>query len=238
MKQGTLFCGTSGFAYGSWKPAFYPAKLPSAKFLEHYAARLNAVEANYTFRRIASPSTFEKWTAATPDRFVFLPKAHMKITHSLKLKDAEDFTRYFLQSLEPLRSAEKLGPILFQLAPTFQCDVEALQSFLRSFPSSHRAAFEFRHPSWFQEATYAALKSANAGLCLAENEKLETPEIVTADFVYLRLRKPEYSTQELSELRGKIQCYRAEGRSTYAIFKHEETPEGALHAEELLKAAA
>lgn len=238
MGQGILFCGTSGFAYPSWKPAFYPPKLPSAKFLEHYATRLNAVEANYTFRRIAAPSTFEKWIAATPDGFVFLPKAHMKITHSLKLKEAEEFTRYFLQSLEPLDSAGKLGPILFQLPPTFQCDIEAIGSFLRVFPSTYRAAFEFRHPSWFQEATYAVLKSANAGLCLAENEKLETPEIITADFLYLRLRKPDYSEQELEELRERVHRYRTSGHTTYAIFKHEETPDGALHAEELLKAAA
>ncbi len=238
MDKGALFCGTSGFAYPSWKPAFYPAKLSSAKFLEHYATRLNAVEANYTFRRIASASTFAKWIAATPDGFLFLPKAHMKITHSLKLKDAEEFTRYFLQSLEPLRSAGRLGPILFQLAPSFKADVEALHSFVHLFPSSHRAAFEFRHESWFQEATYEVLKSANAGLCLAENEKLETPDVVTADFVYLRLRKPDYSKQELEDLRQRVHRYRAEGRSTYAIFKHEETPEGALHAEELLKAAA
>lgn len=238
LNRGALFCGTSGFAYPSWKPAFYPAKLPSAKFLDYYATRLNAVEANYTFRRIASPSTFEKWIAATPDGFLFLPKAHMKITHSLKLKDAEEFTRYFLQSLEPLRSAGRLGPILFQLAPAFQCDIEALQSFLRVFPNSYRAAFEFRHPSWFQEATYEVLRSANAGLCLAENEKLETPEIITADFVYLRLRKPDYSKQELEDLRRRVRTYREGDRSIYAIFKHEETPEGALHAEELLKAAA
>jgi len=236
MSKGTLFCGSSGFAYPSWKPAFYPAKLPSAKFLEHYATRLNAVEANYTFRRIAAPSTFEKWVAATPDGFLFLPKAHMKITHSLKLKEAEEFTRYFLQSLEPLRSAGRLGPILFQLAPTFQCDVEAMQSFLRSFPGTYRAAFEFRHASWFQEKTYEVLKAANAGLCLAENEKLETPQVMTADFVYLRLRKPNYSKEELEGLRQRIRTYREGGRSTYAIFKHEETPEGALHAEELLKA--
>src|ERR1700719_2426015 len=108
MPEAKLYCGTSGFAYPSWKPDFYPDKLPSGQFLSYYATRLNAVEVNYTYRRIAQASTFEKWIAATPDGFVFLPKAHMKITHSLKLKDAEEFTRVFLQSLEPLQSAGRL----------------------------------------------------------------------------------------------------------------------------------
>ncbi len=91
----------------------YPDKLPSSQFLNYYASRLNAVEVNYTYRRIAAATTFEKWLAATPAGFVVLPKAHMKITHSLKLKDAEEFTRYFLQSLEPLRVAGRLDPFCF-----------------------------------------------------------------------------------------------------------------------------
>lgn len=235
MEQAPLYCGTSGFSYPSWKPVFYPPKLPSAKFLDHYATRLNTVEVNYTFRRIAAASTFEKWIAATSEGFLFLPKAHMKITHILKLKDAEDFTRVFLESLEPLRNTGRLGPILFQLPPSFKADANALQSFLHVFPRAYRAAFEFRHPSWFKESTYETLRSANAGLCLAENEDLETPDVVTGDFVYLRLRKPNYSTQELATLEERVRRYRAAGRSIYAIFKHEETPEGALHAETLLK---
>lgn len=235
MQQGALFCGTSGFAYPSWKPNFYPAKLPSAKFLEHYGTRLNTVEANYTFRRIAEASTFEKWAAATPERFVFLPKAHNRITHSLKLREAEEFTRYFLQSLDPLRNAGKLGPILFQLAPSCRCDTETLREFLRCFPSTYRAAFEFRHGSWFCEEVYDVLRDAKAALCLAENENMETPDVVTTDFVYLRLRKPDYSAEEIAELRKRVSRYREEGRDTYAIFKHEETPDGALHAEALLQ---
>src|SRR5947209_15172647 len=100
MPDSILYCGTSGFAYKSWRPAFYPADLPESKFLAHYASRLNAVEANYTYRRIAAPSTFEKWIEATPNGFMFLPKAHMKITHSLKLEGADEFTRVFLDSLD------------------------------------------------------------------------------------------------------------------------------------------
>jgi uncharacterized protein YecE (DUF72 family) len=222
-----LFAGTSGFAYPTWKPDFYPAKLPASQFLNYYATRLNAVEVNYTYRRIAAATTFEKWLAATPDGFTFLPKAHMKITHSLKLKDAEDFTRYFLESLEPLRAANRLGPILFQLPPSFAADPALLTNFVRLLPRTGKAAFEFRNATWFSEEIYSILTEHNVALCLAENENLETPPVLTADFVYFRLRKPEYAESELPQ-------YLPNGRPTYAIFKHEDTPEGALNAEKLL----
>jgi len=229
-----LYCGTSGFAYPTWKPGFYPDKLPSAKFLSYYATRLNAVEINYTYRRIASASTFEKWLEATGPSFVFLPKAHMKITHSLKLKDAEEFTRFFLESLEPLRAAARLGPILFQLPPSFKSDLERLAEFVRLLPKTSKYVFEFRNASWFSEDVYKILRAANVGLCQAENETMETPHVITADFVYLRLRKPDYSESELGEIQRRVQQYLRNGYTTYAIFKHEETPAGALYAERLL----
>jgi uncharacterized protein YecE (DUF72 family) len=236
MPEAKLYCGTSGFAYPSWKPEFYPEKLPSAEFLSYYATRLNAVEVNYTYRRLTQASTLEKWIAATPDGFMFLPKAHMKITHVLKLKDAEEFTRAFLQSLDPLCSAKRLGPILFQLPPSFKADVETLTDFITLLPKSIQSAFEFRNASWFDEAIYKVLRGANVALCMAENETLETPHVITADFVYLRLRRPDYAESELASIAYRVQQYRSNAYPTYAIFKHEETPAGALNAEKLLNA--
>ena len=232
-----LYAGTSGFAYPSWKPDFYPAKLAAADFLNHYATRLNLVEVNYTFRRIASASTFAKWVAATPEGFRFSPKAHMKITHSLKLDNAEDFTRFFLGSLEPLRHAGRLAPILFQLAPSFKADRDRLGAFVSKLPKQDRYTFEFRHASWFEEAIYSTLRENNVALCLAENEKLETPEVVTADFVYLRLRKEDYSEEEQAQLASQVKNHLSAGRIVYALFKHEETPAGAFCAEKLVNAA-
>lgn len=232
-----LYCGTSGFAYPSWKPAFYPANLPSTKFLCYYATRLNAVEVNYTYRRIASAATFEKWLAQTPAHFVFLPKAHMKITHALKLEEAEEFTRLFLESLDPLRRAGRLGPILFQLAPSFKADAERVGRFIRLLPRGDKTAFEFRNATWFDESVYSVLKDSNVALCQAENENLETPHVLTADFVYMRLRKPEYTESELSSIEYRVDQYRTNGYPIYAIFKHEESPAGALNAEKLLKAS-
>jgi uncharacterized protein YecE (DUF72 family) len=234
MPDATLYCGTSGFAYDSWKPDFYPEKLPSSKYLAYYSTRLNAVEVNYTYRRLASAATFEKWIADTPEGFLFLPKAHMKITHTLKLEGADDFTRVFLQSLEPLRLAGRLGPVLFQLPPSFKLDLDRLRAFVRLLPRGLQAAFEFRSATWFHDSAYQVLRDANVALCLAENENLETPFVLTADFIYLRLRKPEYSESELMSIAYRVDQYLANAYPTFAIFKHEETPSGAMNAEKLL----
>jgi uncharacterized protein YecE (DUF72 family) len=108
-----LFAGTSGFAYASWKPDFYPQKLASKNFLQHYATRLNAVEVNYTFRQLPKAATLENWVNATPEGFVFACKAHMRITHIYRLQESE-FNELFFKALEPLRAARRLGPVLFQ----------------------------------------------------------------------------------------------------------------------------
>ncbi len=153
-----LFVGTSGFAYASWKPDFYPAKLPAKQFLQHYAGRLNSTEVNYTFRQLPKSDTLKAWVEATPDNFVFSLKAHMRLTHILKLKDAASFLDVFFRAIDPLRSARRLGPVLYQLPPTFKCDLAVLNEFLALLPTDVRHAFEFRHTSWLQEDVYAALK--------------------------------------------------------------------------------
>lgn len=229
-----LFAGTSGFAYPQWKPLFYPAKLPAAKFLEHYAQRLNAVEINYTFRRMPAAATLEKWVAATPPGFLFALKAHMRITHILRLKDAAEAAGIFLRSIDPLRSARRLGPILFQLPPQMRCDIALLESFLGNLPEDLHYAFEFRHNSWLVNDVYRLLEGRNISLCVAESAKLEVPEVITADFVYYRLRKPDYTDEDVDAIAGRARRLLEQGKDLYVMFKHEDTPDGALHAEELL----
>jgi uncharacterized protein YecE (DUF72 family) len=231
-----IYAGTSGWAYPSWKPDFYPAKLPSAKFLNHYATRLNTVEVNYTFRRFPTEKLLRGWIEATPAGFQFAIKAHQKITHVARLREVADFTSDFLRSLQPLDEEKKLGPVLFQLPPFLKCDVGLLKDFLGLLPRSLRAAFEFRHASWFSEEIYGVLRGANAALCNAESEKLETPDVQTADFAYLRLRKEEYSAKERKALEERV-ARLGSGGDVYIYFKHEDTPEGALHAESVLSAA-
>src|ERR1035438_5739483 len=162
----TLFAGTSGFAYPAWKPAFYPAKLPAKGFLAYYSERLNCVEINYTFRRLPAASTLEAWVGATRSGFVFAVKANMRITHILRLKNAEQATDIFLKAIDPLRTSRRLGPVLFQLPPNMKCDAAVLRDYLALLPNGMRYAFEFRHESWLTEPVYEELRRRNVALCL------------------------------------------------------------------------
>ena len=231
-----IYAGTSGWAYASWKPDFYPLKLASAKFLSYYATRLNTVEVNYTFRAWVSEKLLAGWIQATPAHFKFAVKAHQKITHVLRLRSAASATADFLASLEPLRARDRLGPVLFQLPPFVKCDVALLEDFLRALSPGTRATMEFRHTSWFADDVYERLRRANVALCWAESEKLETPEVHTADFSYFRLRKQEYSASERKTVERKISDASERG-DVFVYFKHEDTPEGALYAEVLLQNA-
>jgi uncharacterized protein YecE (DUF72 family) len=231
-----LYAGTSGFAYPSWKPGFYPAKLPAAKFLEHYATRLNSTEVNYTFRRLLSGKTIDGWLKCTPAGFVFSLKAHWRITHILRLKDTGSFLEAFFGSVAPLAEAGRLGVILFQLAPDHKCDAGVLTAFLGQLPAGHRYAFEFRHASWFTDEVFGVLRARGVALCVAESEKLETPDLTTAQFAYFRYRKPEYAAEERAGIVTRLQTLLDEGRDVYAYFKHEESPAGALLAEETQQA--
>jgi uncharacterized protein YecE (DUF72 family) len=229
-----VYAGTSGWAYSSWKPDFYPKKLASAKFLSHYATRLNTVEVNYTFRRFPTSKLLKGWVDATPAGFKFAIKAHQSITHSKRLRGAAEVTAEFISSLQPLKKEDKLGPVLFQLPPYVKCDVPLLTEFLTSLPCDLRAAFEFRDTSWFTDELFAALRKRNVALCHAESETIQTPSVQTADFFYLRLRKDKYSAKSLKKQTQMIADLGRRGE-VFAYFKHEETPEGALRAEKLLK---
>jgi uncharacterized protein YecE (DUF72 family) len=233
MATGRLFAGTSGFSYPAWKPDFYPAKLASKKFLGHYATRLNAVESNYTFRRLPSGSTLENWVNETPDHFQFAVKAHQRITHFDRLAVTE-FVEVFFRAIDPLRVRGRLGPVLVQLPPNMAVDAVKLEAFLAVVPVDVRLAFEFRNKSWFAPEVYELLRAKGAALCLAESDTLVTPPEITADFVYFRLRKGDYSAPERADIGAKVTALREAGKDVYVFFKHEETPAGALYAEQLL----
>ncbi|MFZ0318817.1 MAG: DUF72 domain-containing protein [Candidatus Sulfotelmatobacter sp.] len=230
-----LFVGTSGWAYPTWKPNFYPAKLAQKKFLSHYATQLNTVEVNFTFRQLVKETTIQNWIEQTPVRFRFGVKAHQVITHIKRLKGAENFVPRFLATIEPLASAGKLGPVLFQLPPNLKADAALLKNFLTLLPRSLPAAFEFRNESWFSDSTWELLKSHGTALCVAEAEERTTPDVVTGAFVYYRFRKPTYSEEERRGMVRRIGEHLSAGRDVFAYFKHEETPEGALYAVSLLR---
>jgi uncharacterized protein YecE (DUF72 family) len=162
-------------------------------------------------------------------------KANMRITHILRLKNAGEATELFLKMIDPLRSSRRLGPILFQLPPAVKCDIGLLRDYLTLLPADLRYAFEFRHASWLTEEVYGVLRERNVALCVAESERLEVPEVITADFVYFRLRKPDYTAEDVAAIGARAKELLATGRDLYLMFKHEESPEGALHAESVLK---
>jgi uncharacterized protein YecE (DUF72 family) len=230
-----LYVGTSGWAYPGWKPDFYPAKLPQTKFLQHYANQLNTVEVNFTFRQLVKETTIQKWIEQTPPAFRFAIKAHQVITHIKRLHGTADFLGRFLGTIAPLAQAGKLGPVLFQLPPNLKADAALLEEFLPAVPRAVQAAFEFRHPSWFTDEIFDRLRTHHRALCIAETEERVTPDVVTGDFCYYRYRKPSYTTEERRAMVDRTCEHLGQGRDVFAYFKHEETPEGALYAVEILK---
>jgi uncharacterized protein YecE (DUF72 family) len=226
-----------------WKPTFYPAGLPAKRFLEHYASQLNSVEVNYTFRAFPSATTLAGWLAATPAGFHFSFKAPQRITHFSRLRDCHESVGRFVDALQPVRAAGKLGPLLFQLPPNFKADPALLADFLSApafaAPAPPPIAFEFRHQSWFAEAIYTVLRLHNAALCIAESDDLQTPEVQCArTYACYRLRcSGGYNPEQIDAFATRFSALAA-GRDVYVYFKHEDEPTGALNAVAFLKACA
>jgi uncharacterized protein YecE (DUF72 family) len=237
-----LYAGTSGWAYPTWKPEFYPAGTPAKRFLEFYASKLTSVEVNYTFRTLPTAKMLEGWLASTPPNFRFSFKAPQRITHFKRLQACEDDVAQFVAALEPVRQAGKLGLLLFQLPPNFKADVERLNGFLAApalrTTNAPRITFEFRHESWFTDEISATLRQNNAALCIAESDDLLTPEVHTAaDYTCYRLRRAGgYSALELDAFAKRFTALASE-RDVYVYFKHEDEPTGALNATAFLERA-
>jgi uncharacterized protein YecE (DUF72 family) len=218
--------GTSGFSYKEWIGSFYPPKLPAARMLQFYAERLPTVELNNTFYRMPNEALVRGWNERTPASFRFVLKAPRQMTHIRKLVDCADALARFLTVAGTL--GDKLGPLLFQLPPTFQRDVDRLAAFLQLLPKGVRTAFEFRHPSWFDESTYGALRAHGAALCIAEVDDEPPPLVATADFGYLRLRREDYTPAQIAGWAEALR--RLPFREAYVFFKHEVRAPALAHA--------
>jgi uncharacterized protein YecE (DUF72 family) len=223
--------GTSGFSYKEWKGSFYPEDLPASEMLRHYAAKFSTVEINNTFYRMPSASVLASWAEQVPDGFTFALKASQRITHRSRLKDSADSVEFFFRVAATL--GDRLGPVLFQLPPNLKRDLPRLRDFLPLLPAGSRAAFEFRHESWFDEEVYAALREARAALCVAEDENLATPLVPTTGWGYLRLRRQDYGPDSLTEWRDRILAQ--PWSETFVFFKHEDEARGPLFADGLAK---
>lgn len=231
-----LLVGTSGWGYPSWQPGFYPPGLDRGTFLSFYAERLPAVELNATKYRLPSEDQFRTWAEQVPDGFRFAVKAPRRITHIKRLKDCGDEVRYLSSALGALEPC--LGSILFQLPPFFKRDVAVLAAFAEQLPAGCRAAFEFRHDSWFDEETYAVLRARN--VALVQSEEADTPADRdlpwTADWAYLRLRKVDYAERDLTDWLGRLRA--ADLAEAQVFFKHEDEATGPKLAERFLELAA
>jgi len=220
------FIGTSGFSYPAWKGSFYPKELKNDQMLRYYGERFSAVEINNTFYRMPKREMLEQWPPQVPSTFTFVLKASQKITHMKRLKDVSGEVTYFADTAAVLGA--QLGPILFQLHPTMKKDLPRLTDFLAIVPTDVRPVLEFRHESWFADDVYALLHEHNAALCISQSDEDETPAVATAEWGYLRLRRSEYSDEDLAVWRAKIDSHNWE--RAYVFFKHEDEARGPVFA--------
>ncbi len=226
---GTLYLGTSGFAYKEWKGPFYPETLKDREMLPYFASKFRSVEINYTFRRQPSEKTLATWKEETPEGFVFGLKAHQRITHTLRLRDADDSVSFFLDRAKLL--GERLGPILFQCPPSLRFDRSLIETFLAYLPPTTRYAMEFRHPSW--EESRPILAEQGVAWCTAETDESAGGEPSFEPFGYLRLRKETYTDEEIAGWAERIRPALEGGRDVFAYFKHEDKGAGPVFAERL-----
>jgi uncharacterized protein YecE (DUF72 family) len=226
---GTLYLGTSGFAYKEWKGPFYPKELKDREMLSYYSSRFPSVEINYTFRQQASEKTLAGWAEQTPPEFRFALKGHQRITHWLRLAGADESVSTFLDRARLLD--ERLGPVLFQCPPTLQFDRSRIESFAAYLPPIARFAMEFRHPSW--DEARDILREQGVAWCTAETDQQPASRDSWEPFGYLRLRKESYSDDELKGWADRITSALESGKDVYCYFKHEEKGSGPISAERL-----
>jgi uncharacterized protein YecE (DUF72 family) len=231
----SLYVGTSGYSYKEWKGSFYPEKIPAKEMLRFYAERLSTVEINATFYRMPQPTMLENWKEQVPGGFRFSLKAPQRITHFKRLKEVDEETKYFLETASVL--GDQLGVMLFQLPPNMKKDLPRLEAFLAQLPLATSAAFEFRHPTWFDDDVLDVLRSHNSPLVVSDTDDMPTTHIdKTADWGYLRLRRVNYSPENLTEWVRRIRDQN--WKETFLFFKHEDAGTGPRLAAEFLQLAS
>ena len=239
--QGKVHIGTSGWTYDDWLDRFYPRGEKKLSRLQQYARTFRSVEINASFYRMPTPRAMETWLAETPDDFVFTAKTSRFITHRKRLREPEIHIPIFYGRIWGL--APKLGALLIQLPPNFRCDVERLGAFVDLLPPQ-RYALEFRHDSWWTEEVYAFLREKDLAFCQYHLAGVLSPDVVTADFVYLRLHGPgaaykgSYDDATLQDWTQRIGRWRDEGRDVFAYFDNDEkayAAEDARRLQEMLR---
>jgi uncharacterized protein YecE (DUF72 family) len=233
---GRLRVGTSGFAYAGWAPRFYPADLPAPHRLEFYASKLTSVELNNTFYRQPSPAAVANWLASTPADFRFSIKAQRGGSfRALQVEPASSVPWL----TDPYRAfGARLGTVLFRVPEGVARDDGRLAALLALWPRDLPLSMEFQEPSWHVDETFERLAEAGAALCTTElPEDAESPTIRrTGSFLYLRLRRHDYTTAELGAWAARLEPFLAAGDDAFVFFRHDELGRGPELAAELAEA--
>jgi uncharacterized protein YecE (DUF72 family) len=237
-----LLVGTSGWSYPHWRGIFYPPELKASGQLLHYVSYFDTVELNASFYRMPSEKAFRSWKATAPEGFCFAVKGHRYVTHLKKLRDVNEHLERFFERVRLLEEA--LGPILFQLPPRWNCNLDRLQGFLALLPSDLRFAIEFRSTSWLNEEVFSVLEEHGTALCIASLPNFDCPVRSTAPYAYIRFHGAQqiyagrYREDELRWWAEQISFCLADGRDVYAYFNndaHGYAVENALQLKEMLR---
>jgi uncharacterized protein YecE (DUF72 family) len=221
-----IHIGTSGYHYKHWRGPFYPERFSPARMLSFYSERFQTVELNTTFYRLPPKKAVEEWAASTPNHFLFAAKGSRFITHMKKLKDPEIALDRYFDHLTPL--GRKLGPIVFQLPPFWECNFDRLNYFLNALPPRRRYAFEFRNATWHTAPVYRLLEKFNAAFCPWDLAGCQSPVRLTADWTYVRLHGPgpgkyqgSYSSSALNGWARRIETWARELKAVFIYFDND-----------------
>jgi uncharacterized protein YecE (DUF72 family) len=217
-----------------WKGSFYPEKLPAGSMLSFYANRFSTVEINYSFYHMPTEAMLLNWAKDVPEGFRFALKANQWITHRKRLRGCKRTWKSFLKVASVLTEADHLGPVLIQIPPTFRRDLPPLENFLAFRPPGFHFAFEPRHASWFTDETYAVLRRHRTALCLAETDMQTPPDVLTARFTYVRLRRDKYTPKQLAAWRERFNDWLRQGVDVYVYSKHDEEGKAPGNARKIL----
>jgi uncharacterized protein YecE (DUF72 family) len=227
-----VLTGTSGYSYAEWKGNFYPEKMAAKDMLRYYAERFPTVEINNTFYRMPTEALLKGWAEQVPEAFVFVLKASNRITHIQRLKNTGESLAYLMRIAATLGA--RLGPLLFQLPPNFKKDAPLLADFLDGMPEDRRVAVEFRHASWFDDEVFDVLRRRKTALCVADTgEEPAAPLVATTDWGYLRLRRENFSDDELRDWARRIR--EQPWSDAFVFLKHEEEGKGPKLAARLME---
>ena len=240
MPPEKIHIGTSGWNFGHWVGAFYPADIAGKDMLPAYAKTFHTVELNNSFYGLPDQKSVKTWTSKTPEKFVFSCKASRYITHMKKLKDPQDGINHLFAALKPF--GQKLGPILFQLPPNWHVNTQRLEAFLAALPDNHSYTFEFRDHSWLCDKVYEMLQEHAAALCFYDYQGFRSPEIPTADFIYVRLHGPgkkayegSYDGRTLARYAQKFLNWAKDGKDIYCYFDNDQNAYAPFNAQNLMK---